>query len=315
MKDERNVLALLLLLYVITFFVSLSWGQVKVSLISPTQDELTLLYYRLNRFVTASIVGAVLSCTALTLQTVTRNYLVDSGLLGVNSGAVLGKVLSMFLKVGPSQLFALAGSMIALIATFTLGSLGGSDILRLVVAGVVVNSVLSSAISLISLYLYTSAASVLSWTLGHIRTVSTSELIIMVVSLVLCFVLVSRSKQLDILTLSKEEAMSLGVNYKSEVFLLIAVSALAGSLISSIFGVFSFVGVAAPNMARRIVSGGHLKLFLFSSIIGALLMAVSDVIARTSLAGIEIPTGLVVSFAGAVFYLYFFWSMSRDYSS
>jgi len=57
--------------------------------------------------------------------------------------------------------------------------------------------------------------------------------------------------------------MSLGVNYKSEVFLLIAVSALAGSLISSIFGVFSFVGVAAPNMARRIVSGGHLKLFLF----------------------------------------------------
>jgi len=95
-------------------------GQVKVSLISPTQDELTLLYYRLNRFVTASIVGAVLSCTALTLQTVTRNYLVDSGLLGVNSGAVLGKVLSMFLKVGPSQLFALAGSMIALIATFTL---------------------------------------------------------------------------------------------------------------------------------------------------------------------------------------------------
>jgi len=88
----------------------------------------------------------------------------------------------------------------------------------------VVNSVLSSAISLISLYLYTSAASVLSWTLGHIRTVNTSELIIMVVSLVLCFVLVSRSKQLDILTLSKEEAMSLGVNYKSEVFLLIAVS-------------------------------------------------------------------------------------------
>jgi len=55
-------------------------GQSK--LISPTQDELTLLYYRLNRFVTASIVGAVLSCTALTLQTVTRNYLVDSGTRG-----------------------------------------------------------------------------------------------------------------------------------------------------------------------------------------------------------------------------------------
>ncbi len=315
MKDERSVLALLLVLYVLTFFISLSWGQVRVNLISPTPDELTLLHYRLNRFVTASIVGVVLSCTALALQTVTRNYLVDSGLLGVNSGAVLGKVLSMFLKTGPSQLFALAGSLAALVSTFTLGSLGGTDILRLVVAGVVVNSVLSSAISLISLYLYTSAASVLSWTLGHIRTVNSGEMIIMVISLLLCFVLVSRSKQLDILTLSKEEAMSLGVNYRREVFSLITVSALAGSLVSSIFGVFSFVGVAAPNMARRIVSGGHLKMFVFSGMIGALLMAVSDVIARTSLSGIEIPTGLVVSFAGAVFYLYFFWSMSRDYSS
>jgi iron complex transport system permease protein len=215
-------------------------------------------------------------------------------------------------RVGPAPIFSLIGSFFALGATFLLGSIGGNDILRLVVSGVVVNSVLSSAISLISLYLYTSAASVLSWTLGHIRIITSQEWIVLIISLLLCFSLILQSRKLDVLTLSKEEAMSLGLNYQRETLLLLTLAALGGSLVSSLFGVFSFVGVVAPNMARRVISGGHLKLFVYSSLIGAELTAISDVVARSALSGIEVPTGLVVSFAGALFYLYFFWRMSHD---
>ncbi len=278
-----------------------------------TPDQIMVVHYRIERFLVSSAVGIVLSCTALTLQTITRNYLVDSSLLGVNSGAVLGRIFSMFLHVGPSQLFSLMGSLLGLGATFALGSIGGSDILRLVVAGVVVNSVLSSGISLISLYLYTSASSVLSWTLGHIRIVTSEEWVAILVALILCLLLVSRSKKLDLLTLSREEAMTLGINYRQELTLLLTTSALAGSLVSSIFGVFSFIGVAAPNMARQFVSGGHLKMFFYSSLIGAELMAFSDVFARSIIPGLEVPTGLIVSFVGAVFYLYFFWRTPHDH--
>ncbi|NPV88773.1 iron ABC transporter permease [Coprothermobacteraceae bacterium] len=303
---------LIAIVYLLAVVFSIALGQIEVNFLNPTADQIAVMAYRWQRAIAASIAGVVLAASALTLQTVTRNNLVDSGIIGVNAGAVLGKVLALYYGLRASLPMSLIGSLMALSITLLLGYARGSDILRLVVAGIVVNSALSSAISLITLYLYTSASAVLSWTLGHIRLLSAQEWYLLTVSAVLTAFLLFRHRQLDLLTLSQDEARSLGLDYRRETAVLLVASSIAAALISSVFGVLSFVGVIAPNLARRVSEGTHIHLFMYSITLGATLMVLADLMARTLIKGIEVPTGLLVSFVGAAFYLYFFWRASID---
>jgi iron complex transport system permease protein len=113
-----------------------------------------------------------------------------------------------------------------------------------------------------------------------------------------------KARVLDVLGVGEEIAWGLGVSVERERRMLLAAAvALAASCVA-VSGNISFVGLIAPHLARRLVGPGHQILLPCCALTGALLVSISDILARTLVQPSEIPTGIVVAVVGAPYFLY-----------
>lgn len=79
--------------------------------------------------------------------------------------------------------------------------------------------------------------------------------------------------------------------------LLVITSLLVGAVVAEA-GSIGFVGLVVPHLARRMVGGRHAVVVPAAALLGATLMVVADVAARTVLAPQEIPIGVVTALVG-----------------
>jgi iron complex transport system permease protein len=112
------------------------------------------------------------------------------------------------------------------------------------------------------------------------------------------------SKELNALLFGDEMAMTLGVDVDRIRMLLLAVASLLAAVAVSVAGLIGFVGLLVPHFVRFLSGPHHRFLILFSALSGMLLLVVADTVARTVLAPVEIPVGVVMAFIGAPFFLY-----------
>ena len=113
-----------------------------------------------------------------------------------------------------------------------------------------------------------------------------------------------KSKELNTLALGKDLATSLGVNVgKQQIILLMIAVALAAASVS-VAGAIGFIGLIAPHIARRLVGASHEFLLPTSILVGALIVIVSDTLARTIFSPSELPVGIVITVVGAPYFLY-----------
>jgi iron complex transport system permease protein len=112
------------------------------------------------------------------------------------------------------------------------------------------------------------------------------------------------TRALDVLNLGDEIACGLGASVeKIRRRLLFAAVALAASSVA-VSGSISFVGLIAPHLARRLVGPRHRILLPACALAGAVLVSVSDTIARVIVQPSELPTGIIVAIVGAPYFLY-----------
>ena len=110
--------------------------------------------------------------------------------------------------------------------------------------------------------------------------------------------------QLDILILGDDVALGLGTKIKKiKMILLFLAVALAGASISLVGGL-SFLGLIAPHIARRIVGHKHIHIIIMSGLIGALILSISDGLARGIHPPIDIPVGVIVAIVGVPYFLF-----------
>ncbi len=280
---------------------------------TPSESTI-ILDLRLPRVAAGMIVGAALAIAGSVLQALLRNPLADPFVLGISSGAAVGAVLAILFGVGSTLLggyaipgAAFAGALLTLFLVYSIARLHGRvPTQTLLLAGVIVSSFFSAIIMfLISITSDERLFDVTFWLMGNVGNIQPKTLGVIFIYLLLGGgVLFSLTKDFNLLSMGEETASALGVEVERTKKLAFIFASLITGAVVSVSGLIGFVGLVVPHLVRLLWGPDHRFLLPASAFIGAMLLVLADTVARTAMAPLEIPVGVVTAMGGAPFFIY-----------
>jgi iron complex transport system permease protein len=273
--------------------------------------ETILWSIRFPRVLLAATIGGGLAVVGAVLQSVFRNPIADSGLLGVGAGAAFGAVLAVKLGLAATTFLALpasafAGAVLALSAVYFLAHASRRATLEgLLLTGVAVSALASAATStlLVTTEEYRVKV-VLFWLAGGLDGRSWAHLQLaagLIVPAAVLLVLLSRP--LDVLALGDEEAASLGVRVHATRLVILGLAALVTGSATAVAGSVPFVGLVSPHALRPLVGPLARHLLPAAFLGGALLVVIADAAARSVNPSFDLPLGSLTAIVGAPYFL------------
>jgi len=268
---------------------------------------------RLPRVLLAALVGAGLALAGSVFQGVFRNPLAEPYLIGTASGAGFGAVLVMtvgatvpFLARLGAPLVAFAFAILTVGLVVSLARTGGAvPTIRLILAGVVVGSLFTAATSFLLVASREQAAGILAWLLGGFGFSSWGQVRVMALFTLPALVLAGAfARALDLLQLGEEGAALLGLDVERVKLLLLGVATLVTAAAVSVSGIIGFVGLIVPHAARLALGRPHARLLPIATVWGAGFMVLPDLVARSVIAPVEVPVGIVTALVGGPFFLW-----------
>lgn len=278
-------------------------------------DETTLTIIhslRAPRVALAAMVGAALAMSGAALQGVLRNSLAEPYLLGVSGGAAVGAVIAFGMGLqhsGSLAIPAFAGAIAAVAAALLVARAAGrsarGDPRTLLMAGVIIGAF---ANAVIMVALANSTADTLRgslwWMMGSVADASWTGALWLAVYLAIAgAALLWLAPEIDVLALGEEAAAALGSDVERATRRVFLVSALLAGATVAAAGLIGFVGLIVPHIVRAFGVRRHRGLILGSALIGATLVVLADVAARTALPPAELPLGAVTALIGVPFFL------------
>jgi iron complex transport system permease protein len=278
-------------------------------------DAQILFVARLPRTLAGALVGASLAASGVVLQALLRNPLASPFTLGVSAGAALGAMLALTLLtpmmtagVSAVPLASFAGALGALLVNYGLARVRqkgmSTDVLLL--AGVTLNAFFSALILFVQfLGDYTQALRTMRWLMGDLDVSSYGPILVALPVLLLAFgAFFWLMRTLNLLALGPEAAMTRGVNVHASQRLAFFASSIATGAAVSLGGPVGFIGIVVPHLVRLLVGADHRLVVPASALFGAAFLIACDVIARTALAPLELPVGIVTAVIGGPFFLW-----------
>ena len=322
---RKNLLIILSLIgiLIILIFLSISLGSSAISISDlfnffsdRTEAERKIIFdIRIPRILNAILVGASLSCSGIILQSLLRNNLAESGILGISAGAGLGAILvflspfsiPLFLLTPVSFIFAVVTTLIIFSLAKGLNSKYNNFLSsnKIILSGIAINALISSFNGFLLIIAGRNVSQIIYWLSGGLSGRGWTEFNItfgfIFIGLLFAILL---SKELNVLNLGDELSISLGLKIKNVQRASIVVSSLLAACAVSVAGIISFVGLVIPNISRLIIGSDNRYTILCSILLGAIFLLLSDTIARTIISPAEIPVGIVTSLIGAPVFIW-----------
>ncbi|MFD0618830.1 FecCD family ABC transporter permease [Paenibacillus sp. GCM10027629] len=317
-KATKLTISLTFVLLILAIIVSMGLGSVQFS---PEEiikalfghggevSDTILWDIRIPRVMLAAVIGINLALSGAMLQAVMNNPLADPGLTGVSSGASVA-VLFILLVVPQFSSFIpfaaiIGGSLSALMVYALAWKKRGITPIRVILAGVAVNSVFGGIIGLLSLLYSDKLPGALQWLNGSMSGKGMGDLRVMLpYSVIGWIVALFCIRQANILRLGEQVALNLGESLNRVRILLSFVAVYLAAVSVSTVGMIGFVGLVVPHMARMLVGSDYKHLIPMSIGLGALVLLVADTIGRTFFAPLDIPAGIVMAVVGGPYFLY-----------
>lgn len=316
--NRRLRILVLAIVFVVVAVVSLGIGRYPISPIKVmqtlfgggnAQEKAVVLKIRLPRIIAATLIGAGLALAGQTMQMIFRNPLVSPDVLGTSTAAGFGASISLLL--GLSTLAVTVNAFIfgvaSVVLVWAIGSrVKGEQTMGLILIGMVVSSLFSAGTSFIKLIADPNniLPAITYFLMGSLAGCSFQDLHIIAVPMAISFAtLLLVSWKLNILSLSEDEARSLGVNTRLLRSVAIGVSTLMTASAVAVSGQIGWVGLIVPHMARRITGSNATYSLPASMLFGATFLIIVDNVSRTATTA-EIPIGILTAFIGAPFFLY-----------
>ncbi|MDX6694741.1 MAG: heme transport system permease protein [Blastocatellia bacterium] len=274
------------------------------------QQQAILFDIRLPRILLAAAVGASLAAAGAAYQALLRNPLAEPYLLGVSNGAAVGTMVALVFLGGQTwsrPVMAFAGALAATFAVYQLArGRAGATPERLILAGVIVTTFLSSAIVFITTLMdATRIRSFTFWLLGDLSGISKGMMTMAVVAaLVGTIALALNARSLNLLMLGERDAFDLGVEVaRVRLLVFLAASLLVGASVAS-SGSVGYVGLVVPHLTRLSIGGDNRAVIPASALSGGLFVILADTIARTIISPRELPVGAITALIGAPLFIY-----------
>jgi len=277
---------------------------------------------RLPRIAMAIIAGMGFGMSGATMQGILRNPLVSPFTLGVSAAAGFGAALAIVVGAGivqGGQLLIVSNAfifaLIAVMLVFFLSKLRGINPETIILSGIAVMYLFSALTSFLQ---YTATAEQLSnvvfWLLGSLAATSwINVFIVFCVVIISIPFLIKYSWDINAMSIGDEAAITLGTNVKVVRIVSMIFSTLIAASIICFTGVIGFIGLVAPHITRMIIGSDYRFLLPASGLVGALLLLISDTLARTIFMPSELPLGVMTSFIGVPFFIYILITRRRQY--
>ena len=287
---------------------TLSFEEIWAAFQPNDKNYFTLMEYRLPRAVLAILLGGALAISGVLVQSVVRNPLASPDILGINNAAGLIAVsVLMFL---PNlafywmPIFAFLGGVLSFVILWIVCGFNFRPI-KMAIIGVALSALWAAISHYLMLTNPVEINTAMLWLTGSLWGRSWSYLNVvlpwLVVLLPLPFIF---CRDLDTLGLGENKASTLGVTVnKVQISVLVLAVALSTTAVA-ICGPIAFLGLVAPHLARRLVGGRHRTLLPAALIIGALLLQLSDILARVIDPPTELPAGILTAIIGAPYFFY-----------
>ena len=276
------------------------------------QQAAVLWVTRLPRVLLGALVGAGLAVAGAALQGLFRNPLADPGLMGITSGAALAAALSVVLGLHALGTYSLPAAAFAgsLISTALVSLLaqdrGRVNVTTMLLAGIAINALCGAGTGLMT-FLATDEQlrTITFWNLGSLGG-ATWPTVLSALPLILlgAFGLPLTARALNALTLGEHGAAHLGVPVTRVKWLIITLVALSVGAGVAVAGSIGFIGLVVPHLLRLLTGPNHATLLPASALLGATLLILADLLARTVAAPAEVPIGILTALLGAPFFLY-----------
>lgn len=286
---------------------------------NPKLTQHQIIYeLRLPRVIGAAVVGAAFAVAGAVMQGVTRNPLADAGVLGINAGAMFVVALSFafFPHIPYSYLMIISfiGAVLSTVLIFIIGSatLGGLTPMRLTIAGAVMAALLHSLSSGVAIY-YDLSQDLAFWYAGGVAGVKWEHLKFLVPIILITIVFATvLGRSISLISIGDDVATNLGVKTnRTRILGMIIVVILAGVSVSTV-GSIGFVGLVIPHIARKLVGVNYRLIIPMSALLGAMLLVLADLGARTVNPPKELAIGIMVALVGVPFFLYIARKVGRE---
>ena len=270
---------------------------------------------RLPRTLAAALVGSTLAAAGVVFQGLLRNPLATPFTLGVSAGAALGAMLAItfrpaleWLGVSLAPLASFAGSLLAVGVVYLLATARhrglSTDVLLL--AGVTMNAFFSALILFVQFFAdFAETFRILRWLMGDLDVSSYQPLVTALPLVFAAFgAFVWLARPLNLLSLGPDAAESRGLDVvRAQRVAFISASLATGAAVS-VGGPVGFIGIIVPHLVRLLVGADHRIVLPASALFGAAFLIACDAVARTVMAPLELPVGVITALIGGPFFLW-----------
>jgi len=286
-----------------------------------TPIEAIVYHARLPRAIGVIAVGIGLSVSGVVLQAIIRNPLVDPYITGISSGA--GLMAAIVMASGITFLGSLTftvpiaafiGAIAAFACTILLAEASGGRSISFVLAGVIVGLGFSAFTTIILVFAGDQVHGILFWLFGSFTGVSWTNVWVMLIPILMLAIAVCLyARELNLILLGDEQARQLGLNVKGFKRLIIVLTSILTALSVAFTGIISFLGLIVPHISRILVGGDHRILLPVSMLMGANILLLGDIVARTAARPMELPVGAIIALIGVPFFAYLMIRRGKQY--
>jgi iron complex transport system permease protein len=266
---------------------------------------------RLPRAVAAALVGGTLAAAGVVFQGLLRNPLATPYTLGVSAGASLGAMVAITFAasfpIGGVATASLVGAFLAVVVVYALATARqhGMSTTVLLLAGVTLNSFFSALILFVQ-YIsdFAQTYRALRWLMGDLDVAGYGAILASLPLIALAFLaFIWLARPLNLLSLGAEAAGTRGLDVHRTQRLAFFSASLATGAAVAVGGPIGFVGIIVPHLVRLLVGADHRLVLPASTFFGGAFLVACDVVARTALAPLELPVGIITALIGGPFFL------------
>jgi iron complex transport system permease protein len=270
---------------------------------------------RLPRTLAAALVGAALAAAGVIFQGLLRNPLATPFTLGVSSGAALGAMLAITfnwtlgipgISAVATAAFLGAGGAVAIVYALARAKHRGLSTDVLLLAGVTMNAFFSALILAVQYFAdFADTYRTLRWLMGDLDVSSYQPIVSAVPLLAISFAAFAwLARPLNLLSLGADSAETRGLSIATAQRGAFFSASLATGAAVSIGGPVGFIGIIVPHLVRLLVGADHRVVIPASALFGGAFLVGCDVLARTLMAPVEVPVGVITALIGGPFFLW-----------
>lgn len=285
------------------------------------QSEVIIWMLRLPRVLLGFLIGGALAISGTAVQSVLKNPLASPYTLGVSTGASLG--VSVYLLVFQANsvfgmmTLPIVGFVCAMVTIFSILAFSkkvdpSMNNTTLILMGMVVSLFLNAVITLMLALFRQNMDKVIFWQMGSLALRGWPfVLAILPFFIVGVLGLLRYQNTLDLMTLSDENAKSLGVEVEKVRTKILILSALLTGSAVALSGTIGFIGLVTPHVIRRMTGPNHRLVLPLSILFGGCFLVLADLLARTIISPSELPVGAITAFIGAPFFALIFFRRGK----